>query len=127
MRISEDDTSWKAGGIVRRDFRNDRGVEDTPRHKKKKKRTKNSKFECGRGGWHKVIYKKIYNYSDFAYPHCSKCGKRLPLNSKTLAKLGDDVALNKLTCPHNNVYTPPSFPQQRVCNHCNLSWYEGRY
>ena len=44
MRLKEDNTSWRAGGIKRRDFRHDPGLPETeiPRHmtnksKKKKK------------------------------------------------------------------------------------------
>lgn len=43
MRLKEDDSSWKAGGIKRRDFRHDPGLPETeiPRHtglKRKKKK-----------------------------------------------------------------------------------------
>ena len=44
MRVSSDKTSWRAGGVLRRDFRSEKGAPELPkprkrRHGKKCKRT----------------------------------------------------------------------------------------
>lgn len=72
MRISQDDTSWKAGGIKRRDFRHDSSQPERERYGSNKKAKNKKKFDvsvCRNGSPHKFGLIKHY-YS----AKCRVCG-----------------------------------------------------
>lgn len=73
MRLSKDKTSWKAGGIIRRDFRN---VKGEPEIEKPQNQRKTKKWCKGKPGvlhikkWVKTkSANKTYHYK------CQECGK----------------------------------------------------
>lgn len=78
MRISEDSDSWKAGGILYRDFRHTHdGPEELP-HKKKGDPKKNKWCRKKVGQEHDYSQTQINQYRRMRsiYSICSRCGKR---------------------------------------------------
>ena len=69
MRLKEDSTSWRAGGIKKRDFRHDPGLPDSEIPKYRKKRKKVRRNRC------KHTYTTLNRYY-YEILLCSKCGRR---------------------------------------------------
>lgn len=72
MRISQDDTSWKAGGVKRRDFRHDPSQPERERYGSKKKAKNKRKVDaaiCRNGGAHRFSNLKYYYNA-----RCRVCG-----------------------------------------------------
>lgn len=74
MKISSDDSSWRAGGIRHRDNRHDHGTSEVPRHRGKKKDTKKwCKGKVGREHQISTVEKWDWCLVD----KCMVCGKEL--------------------------------------------------
>jgi hypothetical protein len=75
MRISQDKDSWRAGGILRRDFRHTHGEPEVPQYKGK---PKNGKRWCrGKvGREHQPMWTE-WDRWNFRHEVCAACGKRL--------------------------------------------------
>jgi len=85
MRLKEDNTSWKSGGIKHRDNRHDKSVEDVPKHKAKKKNKK--KWCKGKEGRKHVLIFQKSKYGSWRPQNnplmevaCGNCGKVLDVD-----------------------------------------------
>ena len=74
MRLSKDKDSWKASGVIRRDFRSEHGGPEVPPHRRK--RTKDSKRFCrGKPGRQHIPVRIPGRWYD--HDACRLCGKKL--------------------------------------------------
>jgi hypothetical protein len=74
--LSEDNSSWKASGIQRRDFRSTKNGPEIPKGSKRKKNTK--KWCKGiEGREHKVIHWVEKNRWGSYVDKCENCGKEM--------------------------------------------------
>ena len=76
--LSEDSDSWKAGGVIRRDFRATKDGPEVPKPGKNKR--KNLKRWCRgkEGKEHKwIIIRREFSFGANVFLHdkCSECGK----------------------------------------------------
>lgn len=62
MRLAEDDNSWKARNVIRRDFRHTIGDPETPRHRKSKKKSRPKKNKH-KHIWVEVDFKEYQRYA----------------------------------------------------------------
>src|SRR5688572_26035319 len=78
MKISEDKDSWKAGGILRRDFRHTHDEPEEIPHKKKGNHKANKWCRKKVGQEHDYSQTQINQYRKMRsiYKICSRCGKR---------------------------------------------------
>lgn len=90
MRLKEDSSSWKSGGIKRRDFRHDPGVPETevPRHTglKRKKKKHVHEYVGTQLGWTTIAryypnWKTgVYERHEYTVPKmqytCQRCGNK---------------------------------------------------
>lgn len=81
-RISQDDDSWKAGGIKRRDFRSVRNGPEVPKHGKKKNTKKWCRGQVGKlhdtevKPWKSLsFYRDPFNRPVWVVDKCKNCGK----------------------------------------------------
>jgi hypothetical protein len=77
--LKDDDSSWKAGGIKRRDFRHTKNGPHIPKHQGKKKKTK--KWCKGiEGREHVIKHTNHPRYSAYAHVDlCEICGKEVKM------------------------------------------------
>jgi hypothetical protein len=72
--LAEDRDSWKAGGIIRRDFRHTHDGPEVPRHRRR--RTKAERRGChGKAGRAHTTVLVERSYCSVAV--CSRCGKNV--------------------------------------------------
>jgi hypothetical protein len=76
--LKDDNSNWKAGSLIRRDFRHVKDEPDIPKHRRKRKNRK--KWCKGRegiphvpGGW---VPDPHWNYETIQVKICENCGKR---------------------------------------------------
>lgn len=69
MRISEDAGSWRARGIIRRDFRHTHGDPEVPRHRSTRKKSgkKKTPRQACKHVWVEVSYDEYLRYADRTY------------------------------------------------------------
>lgn len=73
MKLSHDDSSWKASGIKRRDFRHTHDGPEVPRHQGKKNRRKWCRGKVGRE--HQLVRVRASRWIDNDV--CTECGKQV--------------------------------------------------
>lgn len=75
--LAEDKDSWRASGILRRDFRHTHGEPEVPRHRRH--RSRNSRKWCRRkvGRAHGPLVHVTRNGGRSAVDVCSTCGKQV--------------------------------------------------
>lgn len=82
--LSEDNDSWSAGGVIRRDFRNSRGSPEIP--KPQHSRHKDTKRWCKgiEGRDHVIGVKPISPHLDWMCDYCTVCEKVLHWHERVL-------------------------------------------
>jgi len=79
-KVSHDPSSWKAGGVLRRDFRNTKNGPEVPRSggvPTKTKKSKLLKLYCHANPKlpHTLVWKKWLTYGPYYEKTCTNCGK----------------------------------------------------
>lgn len=75
MRISQDSSSWKAGGIIRRDFRHSHDGPEVPRYRAKRQSNKWCRRRAGVQHNFNERFERNHGFYTEVITRCSGCGK----------------------------------------------------
>lgn len=77
MRLKEDSNSWRAGGVIRRDARHDKGTGEVPCHRRMYRPSRTRWCRGKTGQEHRPVWVHPKNWAACLVYTCQSCGKQL--------------------------------------------------